>query len=473
MKRKHLAVALAAALFAATPVLAAEGQQTTQNPLNCDFEPACEVAPGYYGGISSPASSKFNLSVGGFIKLDYAYNSVNYGSSYAFQTPQSQPKDSSLPGNRDQTAFSARQSRLWFKANGPTLLGAKTVGLVEFDAGDNGGSILANQGNPNGGTFSDNINPFLRLRHAYANLDWGKTQVLFGQTGDIWAPAAIGSIDFRGGGGQGIAGSRNPQLRVTHRIDLGKDNAIKIVAGAQTPYQANNYNSGGTNGVVDSWTYLPNFAGQVLFVSKALGTAPTAGGFGQSSLTAGFFGIYGSEDVAGEPKRLDTWGGGFYSFVPILKSSDGKSRAGTLAFEGQVYEAANLVVTGGTGSTAAAFVGKAGSRDAAKGYGAAASLYFYPTQNLGINAGYSRRGAVDNASYRVANKNYEVSNDLAYANLQYDLNAAVRVAVEYQRLHTQFGNVADTSASFAGGGSAGLADSGTANVARAALYYFF
>jgi len=57
-----------------------------------------------------------------------------------------------------------------------------------------------------------------------------------------------------------------------------------------------------------------------------------------------------------------------------------------------------------------------------------------------------------------------------YANVAYDLNAAVRIAAEYENLNTQYGNVRDVPATFGMGGTSGT---GTANIARLALFYFF
>jgi hypothetical protein len=54
-------------------------------------------------------------------------------------------------------------------------------------------------------------------------------------------------------------------------------------------------------------------------------------------------------------------------------------------------------------------------------------------------------------------------------NLAYDLNAAIRVAAEYQKLSTEYGNVKDVP----GGNLAGLTDSGRADIIRLAAYYFF
>ncbi|MBI1921038.1 MAG: hypothetical protein HYS23_08160 [Geobacter sp.] len=455
---KKLSVLFAVALFAATPALAAEepAKGPAQTPFNCDFEPNCEVAPGIYGALQAPTTSKFNLAIGGFVKLDYAYNSVNFGPT-GFLTPSNVPKRSSIQGQRDQSILSVRQSRLWFKTNGPTLLGAKTTGLVEFDfhQGDN----------------SNNLNPSPRLRHAYANIDWGKTQVLFGQSGDNFGILSGNTVDFNSGAQSGFApGTRNPQIRLTQRVNLSKDNSLKLVLAVQTPYQENNSTSGtagspGTTG--DTWGVQPNVVGQALFISKALGVAPGYYGLSQNNFTAGFFGLYGNNHIQGQSEKLDSWGAGFYTFVPVLRSVDGKNRARTLSFEGQTYLAANLNANGATGANTVRPGGVGTDLKAAKGYGIAGQFILYTTQDLGISAGYGRRNAINYANYR-NNTNFEKYNELVFANVSYDLNAAIRVATEYQHLKTKYGNVASGA-----GPLAGTADTGEANIARLALYYFF
>ena len=136
----------------------------------------------------------------------------------------------------------------------------------------------------------------------------------------------------------------------------------------------------------------------------------------------------------------------------------------TASFEGQVYMAANQSVNG---ATAATFVGPAGDRSAAKGFGVYSQVIFFPTQELGITAGYGSRNAYNNESYSGI-ANFEKSNSNLYANVSYDLNAAIRVAAEYQHLETSYGNVTNGA-----GNLAGTADSGVANVYRVAAFYFF
>jgi hypothetical protein len=71
---KRTSLLTAALLLGAVTVNAEEPA-----PYNCDFSPSCEVAPGIYGAMGSPVMSKFNLSIGGYVKLDYAHNTTPVG----------------------------------------------------------------------------------------------------------------------------------------------------------------------------------------------------------------------------------------------------------------------------------------------------------------------------------------------------------------------------------------------------------
>jgi hypothetical protein len=441
MQKKVLGL-VAVSLMLTVPAMAQEVPQPTAPVYNCDFEPACEVGPGIYGKMASPVASKFNLSIGGFVKLDYAYNSVNLGNSGALAPSSGAiPKSSSAEGQQDQSILTARQSRIWFKVGGPPLLGAKTNALIEADFyGDNAAAAES---------------PQLRMRQAWGSMDWANTQVLFGQAYDIFAPMIASTIDFRSGSTYGTPNNpRVPQLRLTQKVNLNADHFLKLVAGVQDPNQNGNNNSAASA----TFGNMVNAAGQVMFVSKALGVAPGYFGMSMNSLTAGFFGLYGNEKVKSSGRSVDSYGYGFYTFVPVLKSADGKNRAMTLSLEGQVYQAANMAFNA---ATAASTVGAAGNESAAKGYGFAGQAIFYPAQNLGITAGYGRRNAYNYASYS-NNANFQKSSAEVYTNVAYDLNAAIRLAAEYQHLNTKYGN-----------NSPGTSGTGNANVARLAAFYFF
>lgn len=449
---------IAASLLLAVPAMAQEVPQATAPAYNCDYQPSCEVAPGIYGKMASPVMSKFNLSIGGFVKLDYAYNSVNLGNSGAL-TPSTgtMPKAGSTAYKQDQSIFTARQSRLWFKVAGPTFLGAKTGALIEADF----------YGDPAAASES----PQFRMRQAYGSLDWANTQVLFGQAYDIFGPMIASTIDFRSGAVYGTPNNpRVPQIRLTQKIPFNADNSLKLVLGVQDPNQLGNNN----NAASGTYGAAVNGAGQIMFISKALGVAPGYFGLSMNSLTVGAFGLYGTEKAPSNGNHhLDSWGYGAYVFVPVLKSKDGKNRAMTMSFEGQAYMAANMAFNSATAGTAtptavSGTFSATGNQAPAKGYGIAGQAIFYPTQDLGITAGYGRRNAYNYASY-AGISNFQKSGSEIYGSVSYDLNAAVRVAAEYQNIRTEYGN----SASGAAPSLDSTASTGSANIIRLAAFYFF
>jgi len=449
MISKIVVPAIMTAGLLATSALAQDVPQETPPAYNCDFDPACEVSPGIYGKMASSALSKFKLTSGGFVKLDYIYNSVNLGSnngigSVATLQPNGIPKTSSPAAKQEQSLFSVRQSRIWFKIDGPSFIGAKTGALIETDFFGSGGSS------------AESAN--MRIRLAYGTLDWANTQILFGQSWDLFAPAAASTLDF--GHGQ-TAGNpttpRVPQLRLTQKLNLSDQNTFKLAVALQNPIQDTN-TANGTAG--ETWGVTPNIVGQAMFVSKSLGVAPGFWGLPMNALTVGMFGLYGNEKVAGNSHSVDSWGYGLYTFVPLLKSKNGKSRAMTASFEGQAYYAANMSFNFATVSP---LVGPTGNKTGAKGYGIFGQTIFYPTQNLGITAGYGMRGADNYTSYTSSGiKDYQKSNSQIFTNIAYDINAAVRVAAEYQHVSTRYGNV-----------TANTSDFGKANVLRFSMIYFF
>lgn len=382
-----------------------------------------------------PVMSKFKLSIGGFVKLDYVYNSDKIGAL----SPASGavPKSTEANGQKNESLFTARQSRIWLKSTGPEVFGAKTGALIE---GDFYGDLAA-----------ANESPQFRMRHAYATMDWANTQVLFGQYWDTFGPMAANTIDFRLGAPFGAPASpRVPQLRVSQTY-----NDLKLVVALQNPTQDQVSTAAGNN---YEWGSMVNVAGQVSYASQALGVAPGFMGLSNKPLSFTLFSLYGSGKLnAGTANlTLPSWGYGIQGFVPILKSSDGKSRANTASLEFEASMASNMPFNSAT----APQLMSVSNRAAAKGYNFTAELKAYPTQDLGVTVGYGRRGVSNAANYNLATDqqfSYQV-----YGNLQYDLNAAIRVCAEYQYMRT--GYISTTP---------GSVDFGQDHTLRAAAYYFF
>ena len=435
-----------------------------------------------------PVMSKFKVTIGGFVKLDYAYNSTNLGQSGTLAPGSGAiPRTSSIAGQSDQSEFTARQSRLWLKVNGPELYGAKTSALIE---GDFYGDFAAAAESPQ-----------FRMRLAYGAIDWTNTQILFGQAYEIFGPMIASTVDFRSGAAWGTPNTpRVPQVRLTQKYNFG-DNTLKLMVGAQNPGQNNwdqqyPYTGAGyvgttlVNNALLNYPYTSsgavNGAGQIMFESKVLGVSPGYYGLSMKPLTLGVFGLYGNQSYNRSTtlgtitdESFKSWGVGFYSFVPILRSSDGKGRAGSASFEGQVYEAANMtfdtatnqgIINTGT-STNPVY-------NSAKGIGLGAQLIVYPTQELGITAGYGRRQVLNNFNYRNT-ANYQTYNENFYINLAYDFNAAIRLAGEYQYLRTNYGNPWGAYNPLTGKlvldsvTAKPNSDFGQSNTFRVAAYYFF
>ena len=450
---KRVSLLSAALLSAAVTVYAEEPV-----PYNCDFSPSCEVAPGIYGAMGSPVMSKFNLSIGGYVKFDYAHNTNGSGATTA--------AGGTLPGSKEESLLTAKQSRFWLKTSGPTFLGAKTNALVELDF--------------YGAGSASNESSNARMRHAYGSLDWTNTQILFGQFWDIFGPASADTLDFRQGAETGTPNNpRTPQIRLTQKINFTKDETLKIIVGVQNPTESANSTAAGAASTVIPGSYgdSVNAAGQVIFSSKALGVAPGFMGLGMSPLQIGAFGLYGSEKLLGNTS-IDSYGYGIYTFVPILKSADGKNRAMTLSFEGQGYISSDLIAplaTAGAVNLAGSngtppLYGPAGDKRTPQNFGLYGQLKFYPTQDLGITGGYMKRGVADSSSWRAtetATTGYERYGSNVYGNATYDLNAAVRVATEYEHVQRAF----DKNVVSAGGGPATAYAQN--NVFRLVAYYFF
>lgn len=418
-------------------------------PYNCDFSPSCEVAPGIYGAMGSPVMSKFKMSIGGYIKLDYANNSNKIGPVLP-GAPGGSIAARPATGYQDESILTAKQSRIWFKVAGPTFLGAKTNALVEGDFYGGGAGPSSNEF----GNF--------RMRHAYGSLDWTNTQVLFGQFWDVFGPAAADTIDFRQGGTAGTPNNpRVPQIRLTQKVNFGADNSLKLVLAVQNPVENAGANSSST--LTGTYGSMVNVAGQAIFSSKILGVSPGMMGLGMAPLQLGVFGLDGQSNLQNNGgEKVKSYGYGVYAFVPVLKSSDGKNRAMTLSFEGQVFSGQGLDVLGANQPGLTGAAGTTG-RGGFKGNGYYGQLKLYATQDLALTAGHMARLAADADQFGAAR--YEKKNQESYANLTYDLNAAVRLATEYVHVETRYAN-APTAA-------AGLGAIGLENTFRVAAYYFF
>ncbi len=165
--------------------------------------------------------AKYGINFSGFIKSDFFFDSrENYtlreGHFLLYPKEKSLDADGKDINAKSSFNFLSIQSRLTGKISAPDAFGAKTSGVLEADFFGNENAALVD------------ANGF-RLRHAYAKLNWEKTELLVGQ---YWHPFFIpgcfsGVISFNTGAPMQPF-SRNPQIRLTHKI--GSMNVAGIIS---------------------------------------------------------------------------------------------------------------------------------------------------------------------------------------------------------------------------------------------------
>lgn len=155
-------------------------------------------------------ASSWGIKFSGFLRNDILFDSrqtVNSREGELVLFPADISKD---VNGADKNAASnlnmlSVTSRLTGTVSGPDAFGAKTSGILEAEFFGNGNG--ATEGN------------LLRMRHAYAKLDWSKTQLGFGQ---YWHPlynpeCAPGELDFNAGM-PFVPFNRSPQVRLTQKL---------------------------------------------------------------------------------------------------------------------------------------------------------------------------------------------------------------------------------------------------------------
>ncbi len=171
-------------------------------------------------------TASFGIKLYGFLRNDIMYDSRQIVSAregdlslYAKdKLPDANGKDINAAPTFHMLAIT---SRLGGTITGPNAFGAKTSGILEAEFF---------------GNFDGGINEF-RLRHAWAKLDWPKTQLAFGQ---YWHPMFVtecypGVIDFNTGM-PFQPFNRSPQVRLTQKLDKANKLSLLLAAISQRDF---------------------------------------------------------------------------------------------------------------------------------------------------------------------------------------------------------------------------------------------
>lgn len=153
-------------------------------------------------------NSKVKFKFGGRIDLavfgdSYESRSMNRGLYYFYPLAPALNSIDQDVHNEGNLGFGIAGSRLNATVTAPNILGATARVYVEADFLGSTDTYFGN----------------LRLRHAFFELNWKKTQLLFGQTDHLSIPveAQPNTVSF-GGGAPILPLSRVPQIRITQNL---------------------------------------------------------------------------------------------------------------------------------------------------------------------------------------------------------------------------------------------------------------
>jgi len=210
----------------------------------------------------SSADKPLKLKLTGFVKNDFFWDtrqtvSAREGHFLLWPSAISKDADGTDINAVPNFNFLSVQSRVSLAISGPDAFGAKTSAKIESD--------FFAQSNAN-------IN-LLRLRHAFVNMKWENTELLFGQ---YWISMFVtdcfpGTVSFNTGVPIQPFG-RNPQIRLTHK--LGN---LKFIAVASSQRDYTNRGPKGVSGDYLRNSAVPELSGQIHFV-KAKQIATGIGG---------------------------------------------------------------------------------------------------------------------------------------------------------------------------------------------------
>lgn len=208
---------------------------------------------------AATAANDYSISWYGFVRTDYIWDTRK-----SAQVREDQlnlyPTDVSLDGAGNdvnavgQSNFLSVVSRLGVKVKGPDVWGAKASGTLEGDFFGNfeGSSTIG----------------MLRLRHAYAQLDWKKTSLTMGQT---WYPTFIPEV-FPGVANFSTGIMFNPfgwASQVKLKQNLGKDFSLILSA-----YKEREFTTAQPTGTAQNSasinSALPSLNGQFQYKNKNL-----------------------------------------------------------------------------------------------------------------------------------------------------------------------------------------------------------
>ncbi len=430
--------------------------------------------------LAGSATSMWDLTIGGYVKLEMDYTDQGRHGSGAYRDPN---------GKEGITSGYSSGSRINFLTRGPEAWGAKTSAFVEGDFN---------------GVYAGAPRGSFAMRHAFMTFDWPQTKLVIGHTFQKWGflPTYANMITSGNDLTPFVKGSRQPMIRVERKF--AKDWNLSFALLSPTNTLGSNRSMTDT-GVVDGFT-----ASQMPFYETSLGwSSDRWGTIGSWKLQWNIDAFYGQEKrwatqytgPAGAPtsityayKDVDSWGLALKGFVPIV-SQKPSGKAGALSVSGILFVAQNPSWLQSRAYSAGSYArpsdlttppsqpaGQTPDFVAPKMYGGWGQISYHLTDRLFVSGwyGYLRNdtssaydAAKTSLTSRFAHAN-TVQNATQYiVSLCYDVNDSVRFATEYAYFATRYANYGTVPDPSGLGVIPTLSKDATLHSFRVAAWYFF
>lgn len=199
------------------------------------------LALAWDASAQEPVTSRFKLSIGGYIKPEILYR-TNFGgvgvagnsfgiSNFGFAVV---PQKNTVGGDSGTMSVNVNESRFGFTINAPDWRGMKSMGFMEFDFAGNTNENVSycpttvcvtaqnSVGSPQTSGFGYGG---FRLRHAFFRLSGeglgGSWSLIAGQTWGVFGMLPYYSNSTLDFGGGSIWGQRQPQFTLQHTLPFG------------------------------------------------------------------------------------------------------------------------------------------------------------------------------------------------------------------------------------------------------------
>jgi len=447
--------------------------------------------------FAGSATSRWDLTIGGFVKIDAGYTNQNAGlgglEEYFAGRNNLGPNQSIQNTGGGQFAMAMGQTTLNFLVKGPDAWGAKTSAFVQ---GNFVGQTTNNgQSGTRYGTFT--------MSHAYMDFTWANSKLTVGQTWQPWG--FLPSYNFLGLYDILMAarGTTVPQITWNQNFTKNFYGTFAI----SDPYKPmDQIGMSGSTGQAQ-----PTTTGVGPVTTTATGTALTnprastkipdlnaeigwksdaCGKIGPWNLQFGFGGLYGQDTISFldpsvatsnryDTSKLNRWAGAFKFFIPIIPEKN-LNKAGALSISGVVWTGQNLSnFYMGARQTGAMIpydqnLGLGVSYATPVQTGGWGQISYYFTDKVYFNGLYAQMNSNVSNIYEKKYANQFRGWKQYIANVLYDVNPAVRVGIEGEYGQTQYNFYGGSAGELAGYNAGALLDTkGSYWTGRVAFWYFF